>query len=194
MEINKIFEVGLSKTATTSLKKALEILDYNVLGFDLDCAKLYENDKIDDLFKIAEKYDAFKDVPWHFLDVDLLDSKFPNSKFILLDRDNQEWVKSMVSHWERAEILSQNTHDLGRYNKADTNYQRWLKNPEETERRLIANKERKYSYIKRYFKGRPNDLLVMDISTDEFNWENLCNFLGRKIPSEDFPFARTSQD
>ena len=34
----------------------------------------------------------------------------------------------------------------------------------------------------------------MDISTDEFNWENLCNFLGRKIPSEDFPFTRTSQD
>jgi len=37
-----------------------------------------------------------------------------------------------------------------------------------------------------YFKGRPKDLLVIDIPAGD-GWEKLCPFLGVPIPNQSFP-------
>ena len=40
--------------------------------------------------------------------------------------------------------------------------------------------------VKKYFKDRPEDLLIINIISDE-GWEKLCPFLNKKIPKKLFP-------
>ena len=44
-----------------------------------------------------------------------------------------------------------------------------------------------------YFKDRPDDLLVMDI-TKEDPWPRLCAFLGEPVPSVPFPHSNSAAD
>jgi len=97
---NKGFEVGVAKTGANSLAKAYEILGLNYVGRR---PKLYEEvkaGKFDNALAYAENFEAFRDAPWH--DDDLykrLDKRFPNSKFILLERDDEGWLKSMENFY-----------------------------------------------------------------------------------------------
>ena len=45
--------------------------------------------------------------------------------------------------------------------------------------------------VQQYFKGRPRDLLIFNISRGD-GWEALCDFLGKDIPSQRFPHANKS--
>jgi len=49
------------------------------------------------------------------------------------------------------------------------------------------------SQTREYFKGRPDDLLILDICGGD-GWEKLCNFLSLPIPSVDFPFENAKSD
>ncbi|MCP3931913.1 MAG: hypothetical protein GY705_22795 [Bacteroidetes bacterium] len=50
--------------------------------------------------KVAANFDAFEDGPWHDFELYLkFDKKIPNSKFILLERDLDEWVRSHDNHF-----------------------------------------------------------------------------------------------
>ena len=42
--------------------------------------------------------------------------------------------------------------------------------------------------VKKYFKGRPKDLLIIDFSKNE-GWKEICEFLGKDIPNSSFPHA-----
>jgi hypothetical protein len=44
-----------------------------------------------------------------------------------------------------------------------------------------------------YFRGRPKDLLVIDI-TREGNWEPICSFLDEPVPASAFPHANRAVD
>ena len=47
--------------------------------------------------------------------------------------------------------------------------------------------------VNEYFKDRPDDLLVMDVTAGD-GWEKLCPFLGVDIPDIDFPPANKAKD
>jgi hypothetical protein len=42
--------------------------------------------------------------------------------------------------------------------------------------------------VKHYFRDRGKDLLIVDWEEGD-GWKELCNFLGKDIPDEDFPHA-----
>jgi hypothetical protein len=44
-----------------------------------------------------------------------------------------------------------------------------------------------------YFKDRPEDLLVIDFTKGE-EWEKLCSFLRKDIPTEDFPHYNSAAE
>jgi hypothetical protein len=58
--------------------------------------------------------------------------------------------------------------------------------PDVSDHELIECYERHISEVKRYFKYRKNDLLVIDWSKDD-GWERLASFLNKDIPKEEFP-------
>lgn len=81
----KTFEVGLIKTGTTSLGRAFEILGYRHKGWDPSLARDMKDNKWGNIFAAIDSYDAFQDLPWHDIDVRVLDLLYPGSKYIYLD-------------------------------------------------------------------------------------------------------------
>lgn len=180
----KIFEVGTKKTGTTSLGDALQGLGFKRKGWTYNLSNQFEASNYtnhDILWDTIDNHDVFEDRPWHDIDVKLLDTRYPGSKFILLERDDESWLRS-VENWENPLInvaqIPENYTD-----------KRWLGDKEILKQTLLKEKHAKYRYVKRYFKNRPNDLLVMSIKD---GWEPLCEFLNIPIPSIPFPKSNTA--
>ena len=175
----KVFGIGFHKTGTTSLSNALSCLGYRVTGPNwVDhpniAAEVYEM-----AFDLVKKFDAFQDNPWPILYREL-DQKFPGSQFILTLRPSDEWIRSMVNH----------------FNEKETPMREWIYgsgHPKNNEDIYVARYERHNREVLEYFKERSNDLLVLKITSGE-GWEKLCPFLGEQIPAVDFPCANTASD
>lgn len=65
--------------------------------------------------------------------------------------------------------------------------------PEGNEDIYITQFEAHNNEVMRYFKDRPEDLLVMDLAKDD-GWETLCAFLGKSVPDIAFPYANKARD
>lgn len=183
----KIFEIGVAKTGTTSLRKALKILGLNCKGFSKECYCPTLNPTFKDswpvMCDVADKYDAFTDGPWHDVSFKLWDKRYPNSKFIILERDDESWIWSAYSFFNGKTV-----HDPIVPENKIIEFTRMDKDPSYREyySGVLEWKKEKYDGIKKYFKDRPNDLLVMNIC-DGDGWEKLCPFLNKEIPDIPFP-------
>ncbi|WP_124980915.1 sulfotransferase family protein [Nonlabens xiamenensis] len=102
----KVFVIGLHKTGTTSLGKALQRLGYRVCGSHKTAydyvnveqdVRDYLMDRAEDHFK---EFNAFQDTPWFLLYKNLYE-RFPNAKFILTLRDRESWLRSAQSHFKK---------------------------------------------------------------------------------------------
>ena len=175
----KIFGIGLFKTGTSSLGDALSELGYKTssdfikLGISEDVFwDVNSSDGFKPYFSIIKKYlknyDAFSDSPWLYLYREL-DEWYPNSKFILTIRDPEKLAISDIKMWKR----------MGRKPKSKDEY--------------IERYNKHVKNVKEYFKNRPNDLLILDVSSPNV-WKELCNFLDIKnIPNKLFPKSNTEK-
>lgn len=166
----KIFGIGLSKTGTSSLHQALEILGYRSIHFPISMEEIH-------------RYDAASDisVSYRFKELDLL---YPGSKFILTLRDLNKWLNSCENHFGRQVNLAELPLKLQEFlrtnrllNYGTVSYDRVLF--KQAYQRHIQN-------VQHYFAHRPQDLLIMNISSGE-GWERLCPFLKLPIPDRAFP-------
>ena len=175
----KIFGIGFHKTATTSLAEALKYLGYRVTGPDGVDNSNIANEVYEMAFDLADKFDAFQDNPWPILYKEL-DVRYPGSKFVLTVRPAEDWIKSMVNH----------------FNEKETPMRQWIYgvgHPRGNENLYLARYNRHNNEVIEYFKGRPEDLLVLRITAGE-GWEKLCPFLGTAIPAVAFPRANTAPE
>jgi hypothetical protein len=175
----KIFCIGFHKTGTSSLGEALQVLGYRVAGaFGVDDPRIAER-VYDRAYALIEKYDAFQDNPWPIIYREL-DARYPGSRFILLLRDPQSWIRSQVKHFGRKE----------------TPMRTWIYGvgcPEGNEEIYLKRYEAHNQEVLEYFKDRPDDLLIMNLAEGD-GWEPLCSFLGKEIPAAPFPHANKATD
>jgi hypothetical protein len=178
----KVFCIGFSKTGTTSLRDALTRLGYRVTGpnghLDPDIEQ-----KMDALTtELSTKYDAFQDNPWPLV-YRKMDAMYPGSRFILTVRDPDKWLSSVVRHFGVDETPIRTViYGFGSpIGHEDLYRDRMVRHDQE---------------VLEYFKERPDDLLVIDITKaqDEENWGKICGFLGEPIPAVPFPHSNTAQD
>ena len=183
VRIVKVFGVGLSKTGTTSLARALEILGYRVK----DCLGItkYLKGDISSIDKTAlESYDALTDTPIPNFYQEL-DKEYPGSKFILTVRDMDGWLKSCKKQFNQK--LAEKRSDAANQLFLDLYG-------------TVTFDEEKFRYgykkftesVLEYFKDRPGDLLVIDISKGE-GWEKLCPFLNKPKQNTIFPKSNVTQ-
>lgn len=187
----RIFGIGMHKTATTSLHHALEILGYDSAHWkDAHWAKRIWNQMASTgRSQTLERHYAVSDLPIGIL-FRQLDKAYPGSKFILTIRDEKEWLSSVRNHWDPAtnpfrsawdsDPFSHQLHKLV-YGRKHFDAQHFL------ERYRRHNAE-----VLEYFKSRPQDLLVMDMSNGA-GWYQLCGFLKQPIPSVPYPLANGTQ-
>jgi 3'-phosphoadenosine 5'-phosphosulfate (PAPS) 3'-phosphatase len=174
---SKIFGIGLSKTGTTSLARALEILGYETrdyLGITRYSAGDLSSINLDEI----NSNDAFTDTPIPSF-YKILDLEYPNSKFILTIRDMDGWLKSCKKQFTQKQADKQNTAsnllfmDLYGCTVFD-------------EQKFRYGYENFINDVLHYFKDRPQDLLILDIAAEE-GWGKLSPFLGKSIPETPFP-------
>lgn len=187
---SRIFGIGMHKTATTSLAAALTILGYRTAHWpSAHWAKaVWGEMDTHGRSSTLEKSYAACDLPIPILFRDL-DKAYPGSKFILTLRDEDSWIESCRTHWSprnpfRAgwdhDPFSHQVHKL-LYGRRDFN-----------ERVFRARYRQHNTEVLDHFRSRPDDLLVMDMST-RVGWHELCGFLRRPIPAIEYPHALKSR-
>ena len=172
MTINKIFIIGLPRTATTSV--CLSLLG---LGF-----KTAHNAYTQHAFTEAK---VLADTPI-FCDYQTLDKHFPNSKFIYLTREASLWLPSIKQLLQRMIVNLQ---------RSDGGFNPYLKrcyshvfspltadNIEQDEF-LFSCYQRHQQGVFDYFHQREQDLLTLDVN-DEHSYQALLTFLNVEQPDE----------
>lgn len=170
----KVICIGWHKTGTTTIGDALLKLGYYVNGARLDLAEpLYKGD-FDYIIDVAKKFEALQDIPWASLYKEL-DEAFPNSKFILTVRDEKEWLNSAKKHFKDKDIrLHEWLYGVGILEGNEDLY--------------LERYRKHYDDIKKYFKDRPEDIIIMDFKKGD-GWDKLCTFLDLPIPKKPFPHS-----
>jgi Sulfotransferase domain len=177
----RVFGIGLGKTGTSSLHKALELLGYRCLhsgGVETAASVLRAIDESRPLLHYLDpELDAFTDVLPVRAYFHLADVQYPGSKFVLTVRDPQQWLESLRRHVERNQErkAAGKLHD--QFDLGAVELDGWA-----TEYR------RHEAVVRGYFAQRPDDLLVLDIPAG-VGWEPLCGFLDRPVPDAPFPWS-----
>src|SRR5262249_15976225 len=121
--------------------------------------------------------DAAQDNPWPILFREI-DQWYPGTKFILTARQTDPWIRSTVNY----------------FGTETTPMREWsygVGSPKGNEEIDIRGYERHNREGLEYFRDRPADLLIMDVTRGD-GWDQLCSFLGRSIPSLPFPHANAA--
>ena len=166
--MNKIFGIGLNKTGTKTLGECLKTLGYRHSSAQKGLLKdiVLRND-YSTVFKHVNSLDSFEDWPWPLIYKEL-DSKYPNSRFILtIRKDEFTWLNSLKKHSLRTKPL--NNHRKFAYG---------FEYPFGHEDEHINFYKQHNAEVIEYFKNRPNDLLVICWENGD-GWEKLGQFLGK---------------
>ena len=183
------------------MQKVLRLYGYNLPNQQEQERQLskpvFENNYTE-LIEFCKEYDAFQDMPFsQGLTYVAADALFPNSKFILTERDSNDWFNSMTSFHKKIfgiddisqltenDILHKFTYLYPGYSHAhisrlltefdgDQKVIRWDKLYDK--KTYIEMYESRNIEIKRFFTNSPHKLLVIDI-TKESDTSRICEFL-----------------
>lgn len=189
----KIFGLGFHKTGTQSLDHALKILGYKTVHGDSPKAPHGGTEGRLLLSEYIQKgnyhlptfdwYDAFTDNPYFSIWKELV-QMFPDARYILTVRDEDEWINSCVQYY---------------YGKRVRPMREWMFGPHgdparsrESQKAWLNAYRRHNKEIKDYFKAAGKELLIMDVSRGD-GWNVLCPFLNKPVPVTPFPHRNNSK-
>ena len=174
----KIFNIGLPKTGTSSLHRALTLLGYRSLHNPLDFRLLSYQCGV---YKYPRNdWDALTNFGEHFYPQ--LDAAYPGSKFILTVRSKDTWLVSAEKWFSRppANLWIDNQGRLENF--GCTTFQR---------ARFSYVYDLHLANVEAYFDGRRGDLLTLDCASADA-WQCLCRFLDQPVPDGPFPHVVVS--
>ena len=199
----KVFVIGRNKTGTTSVQHALTELGYR-MGDQPTAELLMEDWGVRDfkrLIRYCHSADAFQDVPFsnHYT-FQAMDAAFPGSKFILTVRDSDDqWYRSVVRFHTmrlRNRTGADRTPTLDDIRDDPYRAPGWIWRNRELvgiqseesypEAELKSYYNRHNEIIKDYFRHRPDDLLVINLSEPDA-MRRLCEFLGKPFGGQGMP-------
>ena len=161
-----ILGFGLSKTGTTSLNRALQILGY----------KARHLPSKQELF--SDKYDAFSDIPClAYLEALLL--LYPDAKLIYTSREIFSWLDSCHRHFKP----TKNSYFLELRQLVYGSFY-----PQQ-EHFLLTHKRCEDKAMK---LSKSRSVLFLPLEAEN-KWELICNYLGVTAPEIDYPHANKRQ-
>jgi hypothetical protein len=199
-----VFGLGLSRTGTRSLTEALRLLGWDTVHYPVDADTLRTLERGDARFALLEHRDGITDITVSRY-YEALDRNWPGSKFILTVRDRDAWLASCREHWGRNSATArerengqENGQGSGRESGQESEQDRIHL---EIRRFLRAAVYAGYDFdadrfaavydchvaaVTRYFAGRSEDLLVLDIAAGD-DLGRLADFLGVPTTQRHFP-------
>ena len=175
----KVFCISHPRNGTSSFTVFLEQHGLKCCHIDVPLRNSFVfADSLD--WATVNKCDALSDIPFPIPKVyTLCDEKFPDAKFVLFERNVDDWLRSIEGLWKF------NTKDGNEWYRLDEN------NPNTTINTLLYGSPKfdsktwknfynqRLMYAKEYFKDRPEKLLVLNLYEDnDVKATKLCNFLG----------------
>lgn len=198
----KVFCVGRNKTGTTSLKKVMSELGY-VVGDQRTAEKMIKQWGQRDfkrLLKYCRTAQFFQDIPFSLpFTFQAVDMHFPGSKFILTVRDEEAWYESMRKFHLSERVHGDKALSLELLKDAEYCYKGFaydtkvlvydLPEDDPYHRETLLDHYRYHNkMVKDYFRNRPGDLLILDVSEPDA-YQKLCEFLGKPYSSSNiFPW------
>ena len=158
----KEFGIGMTKTGTRSLCRALTALGYRASHYPSSLDMIHRHDASADI-TVSYRYK-------------FLDQMYPDSRFVLTTRSYEDWIATVptetrdprkCSHWQmeaRVTLYGAVSFDPAVWTEA------W---------------HRHHREVAEYFSGR-DSLLVLRLE-EEDKWGKLCPFLGKDVPTEPYP-------
>lgn len=185
----KVFGIGLSKTGTTSLTRALNLLGLPSVHFPHDELTFAELRRADYRLSVLREHRGATDTPIAPFYAQL-DRAWRGSKFVLTVREKSSWLRSAEAHWRR---LKEGPR------AADEPFQEFVDFISACVYGCIHFSAERFSFaydthvanVLAYFAERPDDLLVFDVCAGE-QWGPLCTFLGMPAP-EGVPFPHANR-
>lgn len=192
-DYNKVFVIGLGKTGTTSLKSLLGNFDFTV-GNQAVAEILAEDyaihNRTDRLVKYVDTAEAFQDTPFFYTGMfEILDREFPDSKFILSQRNNaDQWYESMLKYHTKKFSSDKerlpNEHDL---KNCSYRHKGWLLEtmrfewdypnvPLYDEYYYKTKYDKHIENVNSYFSKRKEQLVNINVA-HEPDFKKLCKFL-----------------
>ena len=176
----KVFGTGMQRTGTTSLARGLKLLGIKTR----DCPKELYRD-ID--HETVRAHDAFTDNPIPLLYREL-DQRHPGSKFIHTEREESRWLASV----EWLFTVGRVKFSWDKHPEFDQ-FHRDLYGTTEFEPDAFLAKYRAHNReVRDHFAGRPDDLLILDLSTGA-GFDVICPFLGLEVPDVEFPHSNQKE-
>lgn len=192
----KVFGIGLTRTATTSLAVALDKLGYKTAHWRV-------GGKVTDLEDFY-RFDAVTDTPCACRFEQLYRS-FPNSKFILTERDIDAWESSVIEHFGcqnpkdllESEYIEDKLSSESNSGFASLNTMRWVFIHTSLYAQYETWREAYKEHIRRankFFDGaRSGQILRINVITEDDPWGKICSFLGDEVPENPFPHKKSSR-
>lgn len=182
----KVFGIGLSKTGTTTVGLALNVLGLNTVDFTnpLTMELMSEDD--------LHMFDAFTDTPvcagfekYFYL--------FPDARFIYTSRPVESWRESMLGQWLRHYGLADFDEVRAEFDRPDRFHHgvrfRDINHSLFTNHADLSEAYQTYERrVRGFFADKPPDrLLEFDLFGGQ-GWPELCGFLGMPVPDQPFPW------
>lgn len=182
---SKIFAIGLSRSGTTSLHVAFQMLGIDSAPTSVGLMPLLDDPAADT--SVLSTARAFTDNPIPFL-YPTLDEICPRSQFVLTTRPVEDWLRSM--EWLFGPGLARLdpvTRRLGH-----EVHERLYGITRFDEQVLGEIHTSHHRGVDAFFDRREGDLLRIDLA--RFGWTDLCRFLAAEEPAEDFPHLNGRQN
>ncbi|MEB3265092.1 MAG: sulfotransferase [Cyanobacteriota bacterium] len=159
----RVLCVGYLKTGTTSFGKAMRQLGYAHYGYDRDLAAALRGGDVERCLAVAERFDSLDDWPWSMpAFVAAFQQRFPNSRYVLLERDEVTWLRSYRAFFNATAADGELLDELRSHHRMMD--------------QLLANEQH---------------VLRMNICAGD-GYEKLCPFLGLPVPDVPFAWANKS--
>jgi Sulfotransferase domain len=174
----KIFGIGLSRTGTVSLTKALIQLGIEAKHYPNDRATQDELKRAQYSLSILQEVQALLDIPVapYYAQFDEI---YPDAKFILTTRPTDAWLVSVENHYRL--YVEHMRDDFDDYVMACVYGTLHFSRD-----RFTYVKELHERNVREYFSERAEKLLVFDVFRGD-SWPELCRFLDYPIPNVAYP-------
>lgn len=178
----RVFGIGLNKTGTSSLARALRHLGVVPVASQKLVQQaglieaVMERGDYEPALRYARLYRAFEDRPWNLWDMyRRLDERYPGSRFVLTRRHPASWWRS-VERW-----ITVSKPGIGE------RYRRHLRAKSLAPDDMVAAYLAHEREVREWFRGR-SEYLELDFEAGD-GWPQLCGLLDLPLPERSFPHA-----
>ena len=175
----KVFCLGISRTGTTSLNRALRHLGYRVRGYDQDLLEAWHAGDREKLLSATEESDAFEDWPWPLAYREIMDRYGSSARYILTVRSSpQVWLESYIAHTDYKGPEREKYCDMA-YG---------FPRPRGYEKEHLAFYHQHNAAVREAIAARELQACFAELSWQRGDgWAELCALTGHRVPRIPFP-------